>query len=110
MKRLLVATVFGFLCALLFLGIAVAADGWLFVAHWLRDLFIGPPLWLLQSGFPAVSPRLAAQPGGPFSGAVFFAGFFLAFWWLVCGGVLAFVLRRQPPNNSSKPTPLRGAA
>ena len=109
MKRLLAATVIGLVCASAFLGIAIAADGWLFVTHGLRDLFIGPPLWLLQSGFPAVSPRFAIQPGSPYSGAVFFGAFFMAFWWLVCGGI-AFVIRRQPPNNSSKPTPLRGAA
>ena len=109
MKQLFEATVVGFVCAAAFLGTAVAADGGLFVAHWLRDIFIGPPLWLLQSGLPAVSSRFAIQPGSPYSGAVFFGGYFIAFWWLVCS-VAAFVVRRQPPNNSSKPTPLRGAA
>jgi hypothetical protein len=109
MKRLLVATVIGFVCAVAFLGVAVASDGWLFIGHGLRDVFIGPPLWLLQSGFPAVSPRLAIEPGSPYSGLVFFGAFFIVFWWLVCG-MAALVLRGQPPNNSSKPTPLRGAA
>ena len=109
MKRLLVATVIGFLCAITFLGLALVADGWLFGGHGLRNIFIGPPLWILQSGLPAVSPTLAIEPGSPYSGATFFGAFFIAFWWLVCG-VAALVLRRQPPNNSSKPTPLRGAA
>ncbi|MGY0561797.1 hypothetical protein ACW7G2_13895 [Luteimonas sp. A277] len=72
-------------------------------------MFIGPPLWLLQTGLPAIAPSLAIEPGSPYSGAAFFALFFIVFWWLLCSAVV-FALRRQPPNNAFKPKPLRGSA
>ena len=103
MTRQVVAIAIGFVCAVLFLGIAVAADGGLFVAHWMRDLFIQPPLWLLQTGFPAIWSGFAIQPGSPQSSFLFFGAFFVAFWWVICG-MIVFVLRRQPPNISLKRT------
>lgn len=108
MKRLLTSMLIGLLLAVALLGISFAADG-TGTFHWLRDIFVGPPFWVLQSGLPAVSPAFAIERGGPYSGASFFMLFFVLFWWLVCS-VVAFAFRRQPPNSSSKPTPLRGAA
>ncbi len=107
--RLVIALALGFLLSLAFLGIAFAADGHGGIWHQIGDVFVGPPLWLLQSALPALHPSLAIQPGSPYSGASFFILFFGLFWWLICS-VLVFVARRQPPNNSFKPTPLRGAA
>jgi hypothetical protein len=104
-KRLLTNVILGFLCAALLLGIAVAADGWLLTAHWLRDIFIRPPLWLLQTGLPSISDRLTIQPGSPYGGAAFFGAFFMLFWWLISSGMIALMLRSQPPNNSFKVTP-----
>jgi hypothetical protein len=109
MKRLLTSLLIGLLLAIVFLGISFATDGAVVHLHWLRDVFIRPPLWLLQTGLPAVSSSLAIERGGPYSGVAFFALFFVAFWWLVCSAVV-FALRRQPPNNSFKPNPLRGSA
>ena len=107
--RTLKAVAIGFLLSALFLGTTFAADGAGGFWHLLRDIFLVPPLWLLQTALPALFPSLAIQPGSPFSGAPFFALFFVLFWWLVCS-VLVFAFRRQPPNKSFKPTPLRGAA
>ena len=94
----------GLLIALSFLGIAFATDGSGGVWHDVRDIFIAPPLWLLQSGFPALSPSLAIRPGSEYSWASFFMLFLVAFWWLVCAALLLLV-RRPPPNNSFKVTP-----
>jgi len=107
--RTLIALVSGLLLSLALFGAVFVADGSGGVWHQLRDVFIGPPLWLLQSGLPAVSSTLAIQPGSPYSGATFFLLFFVLFWWLVCS-ILVFAIRRQPPNNSFKPNPLRGSA
>ena len=109
MKRLLTSLLIGLLLAAAFLGIAFAADGAVAHLHWLRDIFVGPPLWLLQTGLPAISPALAVERGGPYSGAAFFMAFFIGFWWLICSAIV-FSLRRQRPNNSFKPRPLRGSA
>ncbi|WP_330968436.1 hypothetical protein [Lysobacter sp. A3-1-A15] len=95
--------------ALLLLGVSFATDGVGGFWHSVRDIFIGPPLWLLQVGLPALSPSLAIRPGSAYSGASFFLVFFVAFWWPACSALLLFV-RRQPPNNSFKPNPLRGSA
>ncbi len=108
MKRLLTSMLIGLLLAVAFLGVSFAADG-TGTFHELRDIFIGPPLWVLHSGLPAVSSAFAIERGGPYSGAAFFLQFFVFFWWLICS-VVTLAFRRQPPNNSSKPTPLRGAA
>ncbi|MDH5829081.1 hypothetical protein QFW80_00890, partial [Luteimonas sp. M1R5S18] len=107
--RILIALVIGLLLSALFLGVSFATDGAGGAWHHLRDIFISPPLWLLQTGLPAVSKSLAIQPGGPYSGASFFMLFFVLFWWLVCSA-LVFAIRRQPPNKSFKPNPLRGSA
>ena len=107
--RTLIALVAGLLLSLTFLGVALATDGSGGIWHQLRDVFIEPPIWLLQSGLPALSSSFAIQPGSPYSGASFFMLFFVLFWWLVCA-VLVFAIRRQPPNNSFKPNPLRGSA
>ena len=102
--RAVAKRVAGLLLALLFLAIAFATDGAGGVWHGVRDILIGPPLWLLQSGFPALSPSLAVRPGSAYSGASFFLLFFVAFWWLVWATLLLLV-RRPPPNNSFKVTP-----
>ncbi len=97
------------LLAIVFLGIAFVTDGAVIHAPWLRDLFVLPPLWLLQTGLPALSPALEIERGGRYSGASFFILVFLAYWWLACSTVV-FSLRRQPPNNSFKPNPHQGGA
>ncbi len=107
--RTLKAIGLGFLFSLLFLGVTFIADGAGGIWHWLRDIFLAPPLWLLQTALPTLFPSLAIQPGSPYSGASFFVLFFVLFWWLACS-VLLFAFLRQPPNKSFKPTPLRGAA
>jgi len=106
MRRLLTSMLTGLVLALALLGLSFVADG-TGTFHWLRDIFIGPPRWLLVSGLPSLSPALTVQHGGPYGGAAFFMLFFVLFWFLVCSGAL-LVVRRRPPNNSSKPTPLRG--
>ncbi len=107
--RLLISLGVGLLLSALFLGIAFATDGAGGAWHHLRDVFIGPPLWLLQTALPAISQSFAIRPGSAYSGASFFMIFFVLFWWLACS-VLVFSIRSQPPNSSFKPTPLRGAA
>lgn len=109
MKRLFTSLLVGLLLTAAFLSIAIAADGAVVHLHWLRDIFISPPLWLLQTGLPTLSPALTIEPGGPYSGASFFMLFFVAFWWLICSAIV-FVFRRQPPNNSFKPNPHRCGA
>jgi hypothetical protein len=102
--RTLASLVAGLVMCLLLLGISFATDGAGGFWHSIRDLFIGPPLWLLRAGLPALSPSLAIQPGSLYSGASFFLIFFVAFWWLTCSALL-LISRRQPPKNSSKPGP-----
>jgi len=107
--RLLISLVVGLLISSLLLVIAFVTDGAGGAWHQLRDVFIGPPLWLLQTGLPALSQSFAIQPGSAYSSASFFIFFFVLFWWPACS-VVAFSIRRQPPNNSFKPNPLRGSA
>jgi hypothetical protein len=109
MHRTLISVSVGLLIAVVFAAISYVTDSAGGAWHHLRDIFIGPPLWVLQTGLPAVSPGLAIAPGSPYSGASFFLLFFIVFWW-AAAAIVVFGIRRQPPNNSSKPTPLRGAA
>jgi hypothetical protein len=97
MKRLFISLLSGLLLAAAFLGIAFAIDGAVLHLHWLRDLFIGPPLWLLKTGLPSLSAAFTIERGGPYSGASFFMLFFVVFWWVVCSAAL-FLFRRQPPK------------
>lgn len=101
--RILTSLAAGLVMSLLFLGISFATDGAGAFWHSIRDIFIGPPLWLLQAGLPALWPSLAIQPGSVYSGASFFLIFFVAFWWVTCS-VLLLIIRRQPPKNSFNPS------
>jgi len=76
-------------------------------------LFGAPSYWLLlQKGLARWNYALAIGAGP----ALIFllADLNLAFWALVAGSIVALLThalcRRLGPNNSSKPTPLRGAA
>lgn len=99
MRRLIGSILVGLLLAAALLGIAVATDGAIFNAHWIRDLFIAPPLWLLQTGLPAASSTFAIDRGSPNSGFALFTAYFIGFWWLVCSAVVHAV-RRKLPNLS----------
>ena len=107
--RTFTSLVAGLIVSLLFLGISFATDGAGAFWYSIRDIFIGPPLWLLQTGLAELSPTLTIQPGSAYSSASFFLLFFMALWWFMCS-VLLLIFRRQPPNNSFKPKPLRGSA
>jgi len=109
MKRLPTSLLLGLVLAIAFLGIAFATDGAVLHLHWVRDLFIGPPLWLLQTGLPSLGSAFAIERGGSYDGAAFFMQFFVAFWWMVCSATI-FVFRRQPSNTSSKPNSLDESA
>ena len=76
-------------------------------------LFGAPSYWfLLQKGVARwyYALALGAAPALVF----LLADLNLAFWALIAGGIVALLThvlcRRLGPNNSSKPTPLRGAA
>ena len=93
MTRLLTSMLIGLLLAVVFLGLSFITDG-TGTLHWLRDIFIGPPRWLLYSVLPWIAPTVAIGHGGPYGGAAFFMLFFLFFWFVVCSGAL-HVLRRS---------------
>ena len=112
---------FGVVVASLFLGLTIAA---LYIGGWLGQPYLqwpffaflagGAPLsWLIQQ-IPGVGLSWLPNPGdGPVGSAMselFFAG--CVTWPLLIGAALYWVLKRRgpAPNNSSKPTPLRGAA
>lgn len=103
MWRVIGSILVGLLLAVALLGIVVATDGAVVHAHWIRDVFLDPPLWLLQTGIPAVSAFFAIERGSAHSGVAFFTAFFIGFWWLVCGALVCAV-RRQPPNPSLQRT------
>jgi len=107
--RLLISLGVGLLLSALFLGIAFASDGAGGVWHQLRNVFIGPPLWLLQTALPAISQSFAIRPGSAYSSPSFFMLFFLLFWWLACS-VLVFSIRNQLHKISFKPDSLRESA
>lgn len=103
MRRVIGLILVGLLLAVALLGIVVATDGTLVHAHWVRDVFIDPPLWLLQTGLPAVSASFTIERGSAYSGFAFFTAFFIGFWWLVCGA-LVYAVGRRPPNPSLQRT------
>lgn len=94
--RLLTVLLAGLLLATAFLGIVFMTDGAPLHLHWLRDIFIGPPLWLLQTGLPAISQMFVIDRGSLYRGMSFFLAFFVAFWWLVCCVVLSLAFTRSP--------------
>ena len=103
MRRLIGSILVGLLLAVVLLGLVVATDGAVVHAHWIRDLFISPPLWFLKTVLPAVSSTFAIERGGSHSGIAFFTAFFIGFWWLVCSALVHAVLR-PPPNPSLQRT------
>lgn len=99
MKRPFGSILIGLLLAVALLALVVATDGEGGHAHGIRDLLIAPPLWLLQTGLPAVSSAFAIERGSPYGGFAFFTAFFMGFWCMVCSA-LVHAVRRQPPKLS----------
>lgn len=95
MKRVAVIVLGGLVFAFTCLGVAYAADGALFHAHWIRDIFIGPPLFVVERILPTLSSTLAQASYTPSRRAIVFVATAILFWWVIGAAGLLLISKRN---------------